>query len=229
MVKLNIYFLNKEDFKKWKKGVEEFEDVIRPNPKTEFHKKVFEELISYLKNIDYWLKKFYRVGTPNEIKEIDLVIVDRYPYSTGRTYFEIPTSTILIGINEEDPAWGKKGNFVYLIHEFGHIYQNYFLEKKYSLSLDNYDKLNKEQQEFFDKIHNITHGVIELLAEFQVRKFLGLIKDYWEQNESKFSPGHSFTKEYRDEIYKKLYKKWENWEIKDVYGFFEESLKLFKV
>jgi hypothetical protein len=120
-----------------------------------------------------------------------------------------------------------------LIHEFGHLYEGYFLnsflKKNYPSLLKNYDELTKKQQELLDKIYDITHSVIELLAEYQVRKFLGLIKDYWEQREDKFSPGHEFTKEYRDGIYKILYKKWENREIRNVYEFFEESLKLFKV
>ena len=51
MVRLDLYFLNKEDFKKWKKEEKKLSDVIKTNPETEFHKKVLKELNPYLKEI----------------------------------------------------------------------------------------------------------------------------------------------------------------------------------
>jgi hypothetical protein len=226
MIKLNLYFTGDEGYNSFRKGIINFEKIITPNPETDFHRKVLNILDSYLRNIEQWLNRFYRTKLPFE--EIDLIIVDRYPKSAGSTYYWLNPPKIFIGINEKDPAFGDKGNFVYLIHEFGHIYQNYFLEKNI-LYLESCNELNKKQLKFLDKIRNITHATIELLAEYQVRKFFGLIKDYWEQQEDYFSPGHKFTKKYRDEIYRNLYKKWENKKIGNVYRFFEESLKLFKV
>jgi len=145
MVKLNLYFIDKEKYRGFRKGIVNISEILENNPKTNFHKEVFNKLKPYLDNINEWLVKFYRTKLP--FKEVDLVIVDRSPKSDGFTYSISNPPKIFLGINEEDLAWGEKGNFVYLIHEFGHLYEshflNSFLKNSYLFLLGNYNDFDE--------------------------------------------------------------------------------------
>jgi len=185
-------------------------------------KQLYRTHVFVRQKCDELCNNLFRMILPLDVKQnityilfdLPVKINDKDRWSIGFTCpnrlpwkYKVSKWVIVVSIHPSLKKFGGKyANFVYLMHEIGHVYQHLWFNK-------NLQFLRYLKGEKFLHLRHLTHAIIEWLVDFQLGSKYGI------------SAGHKFLKSYRDQT-KSIYEKFLRIESYTIFDCFNDCKNL---